>query len=538
MSNSEVIWLIMAVAGGLGLFIFGMKLMAEGLQKAAGDRLRRILEILTTNRVMAVITGIIVTILVQSSSTTTVMVVGFVNAGLMTLVQAVGTILGANIGTTVTAQIIAFKITELALPMIAVGVLMSFFVKKRVYRHVGQAILGFGLLFLGMTVMGGQLKTLKDVPGFNTMLVTFGEYRLLGILAGALFTALLQSSSASTATIIVLALDGLIPLDSAMALILGTNIGTCITALLASIGANLSARRAAVAHILFNVIGVTLFAFFLTPYTQLVAQTSDELARQVAWGHTIFNVVNTLVFLPFIPLFVKLIVRLVPGEEKILHTAPQYLDRRMLSTPSVALGGVEREIGRMADIALEMVDDALNILIKNDPDLIREVERKEAVVDELESEIAIYLAELAQQSLTEDQSRHLTTYLHAINDIERMGDHAENIAELCHSKIEDSFPFTEAAVEEIKEMYLKARNITAKAIAAFRSKNLALAREVIIDDNEIDRLEKRLRQRHVGRINEGRCFPPSGVLYLDILSNFERIGDHAVNIAQVVLGEY
>lgn len=538
MSNSEVIWLVMAVAGGLGLFIFGMKTMAEGLQKAAGDRLRRILEVLTTNRVMAVITGIIITILMQSSSTTTVMVVGFVNAGLMTLGQAVGTILGANIGTTVTAQIIAFKITELALPMIAIGVVMSFFVKKRFYRHLGQAILGFGLLFLGMTVMGSQLRTLKDVPGFNTMLATFGQYRLLGIIAGALFTALLQSSSASTATIIVLALDGIIPLDSAMALILGTNIGTCITALLASIGANLSARRAAVAHILFNAIGVTIFAFFLTPYTNFVALTSDQLARQVAWGHTIFNVVNTLLFLPFIPLFVKLIVRLVPGEEKILHTTPQFLDRRMLTTPSLALGGVEREIGRMADIALEMIDDSLNILIKNDQHLIREVERKEAVVDELESEIALYLAELAQQSLTEDQSRHLTTYLHAINDIERMGDHAENIAELCLEKIEDSFPFTEAAVEEIKGMYLKARNITAKAIAAFRSKNMALAREVIIDDNEIDRLEKRLRQRHVGRINEGLCFPPSGVLYLDILSNFERIGDHAVNIAQVVLGEY
>lgn len=529
---------LLGVAGGLGLFIFGMKLMAEGLQKAAGDRLRRILELLTFNRYIAVITGIIITVLVQSSSTTTVMVVGFVNAGLMNLTQAVGTILGANIGTTVTAQIIAFKITELALPFIAAGVLMSFFVKRRVYRHLGQAVLGFGLLFLGMSVMGDNLGSLSNYSTFTEMLATLGKYRFLGIVAGALFTVMVQSSSASTATILVLAAGGILELDSAMALVLGTNIGTCITAILAGIGTSLAARRAAVAHVLFNTIGALLFYFFLTPFTELVRATSNDLARQVANGHLIFNVVNTLLFLPFMTWFVALITRVVPGKEEEYVVGPQYLDRRMLNTPSVALGAAEKEIGRMADIALEMIDDAIEILYKNDPDLIRHVERKEDVVDSLEKEIAVYLAELTQQAITGEQSRLVASYLHAINDIERIGDHAENIAVLCQGKIEDNLPFSESAVEEIREMYNKVRNISAKAVAAYRSKNQALAREVLIDDNEIDRLEKRLRQRHVGRINEGRCFPPSGVIYLDILSNFERIGDHSTNIAQVVLGEF
>ncbi|MTI93968.1 MAG: Na/Pi cotransporter family protein [Firmicutes bacterium] len=530
--------IILGVAGGLGLFIFGMKLMAEGLQKAAGDKLRRILELLTFNRYIAVITGIIITVLVQSSSTTTVMVVGFVNAGLMNLVQAVGTILGANIGTTVTAQIIAFKITELSLPAIALGVVLSFFVRRRFYRHLGQAILGFGLLFLGMSTMSGSLNALKDNPMFIEMFATFGQYRLLGVLAGAFFTALVQSSSASTATIIVLSLEGVLGLDSALALILGTNVGTCITAMLAGIGASITARRAAMAHVIFNIGGALLFLIFLTPFAELVSLTSNEVARQVAWGHTIFNVGNTLLFLPFVNVFVKIIKRIIPGEEEMIETGPKYLDRRMLGTPSLGLGAAEREIGRMADLAAEMVGDAVSLLTKNNIDLIKNVERKEDVVDELEKEIAIYLSDLAQQSITRDQGRQIALFLHAINDIERIGDHAENIAQLCHQKIDDKYPFSEAAVEEVKEMYDKVQAITAKAVTAFRSKNLALAREVLIDDNEIDRLEKRLRQRHIGRINEGRCFPPSGVIYLDILANFERIGDHAVNIAQAVLGDF
>lgn len=530
--------MIMTVLGGLGLFILGMNMMSEGLQRAAGDKMRRILEALTFNRYIAIITGIIITVLVQSSSATSVMVVGFVNAGLMTLTQAVGTILGANIGTTITAQIVAFKITEIALPAIAIGIVMTTFIKRRIYRNIGQAILGFGLLFLGISIMSSDLGSLKDYPAAVRTLATFGQYRLLGLLAGMLFTALVQSSSACAAAVIVLVQQGVLDLDSALAVVLGSNIGTCITALLASIGTSLSARRAATAHVLFNVIGVIIFTLALTPFTHLIQLLSSHVDRQVAWGHTIFNVASTLLFLPFITPFVKLIAQLVPGEEDIIETKPKYLDRNMLKTPSLALGAAEREIGRMADFAFEMIGDAMALLAKSDISILKTIGRKEEVVDGLEKDISVYLADLTQHGLTRNQSRLVASYLHAVNDIERIGDHAENISTLVGEKIEGNYPFSESAIEELKDMYAKVRNITAKAIAAYKSKNIALAREVVIDDNEIDRLEKRLRQRHVTRINEGRCFPPSGVLYLDIIANFERIGDHATNIAQVVLGDF
>jgi len=530
--------LLMSVVGGLGLFILGMNMMSEGLQRAAGDKLRRILELLTFNRYIAVITGIIITVLVQSSSATTVMVVGFVNAGLMTLAQAVGTILGANIGTTITAQVVAFEITEVALPAIAAGVFMTLFIRRKVYRHVGQAILGFGLLFMGISIMGSDLGNLKDYPAVLDLLAMFGQHRLLGVLAGMLFTALVQSSSASTAATIVLVQQGVLGLDAGLALILGSNIGTCITAVFSSIGTGLNARRAAMAHVFFNIFGAILFLALLNPVASLLQGTSTDVARQVAWGHTIFNVTNTLIFLPFISWFVKLIQRVVPGEEDVIVVGPQYLDRRMFATPSLALGAAEREIGRMADFTLEMIDDAALLLKKNDLHILKNLERKEDVVDELEKEISVYLADLSQHSITQDQGRLLASYLHAVNDIERIGDHAENIATLVREKIEDSYPFSETATEELREMHTKVRNMTSKAVAAYRSKNRGLAREVLVDDNEIDRMEKRLRQRHVGRINEGRCFPPSGVLYLDIIANLERIGDHATNIAQVVLGDF
>ncbi len=530
--------MIISVLGGLGLFILGMEFMSEGLEKAAGDKLRRVLELLTFNRFAAILTGAGVTAVIQSSSATTVMVVGFVNAGLMDLTRAVGVILGANIGTTVTGQIVAFNISDIALPAIAVGVVMFLFVKKRVYRSIGQGILGFGILFLGISIMGRELATLQEYPGVLETLAMLGQYRLLGVLAGMLFTGIIQSSSATTAIVIVLTQQGMLDLNSAMALVVGSNIGTCVTALLASIGTSINARRAAIAHVLFNTIGAIIFIVALSPFTDLIQHLSSSVDRQVAWGHTLFNLINTLLFLPFVTPYVSLINRLAPGKEDIIEAGPKYLDKNLLKTPVLALGAAEREIGRMADFTLDMIDDAMNMLIKSDVNILKAIERKEGVVDQLEKDISVYLANLAQHGLTRDQSRLLASYLHAVNDIERVGDHAENISSLVREKIEGSYPFSESALEELKDMYTKVRNMIAKAIAAYRAKNIALAREVLIDDNEIDRMEKRLRQRHVGRINEGRCFPPSGVLYLDIIANFERIGDHATNIAQVVLGDF
>ncbi len=546
MGDIAIKGLIIGVVGGLALFIFGMQLMAEGLQKAAGDKLRRILEVLTTNRFMAVITGIVVTVLVQSSSTSTVMVVGFVNAGLMTLAQAVGTIFGANIGTTITAQLVSFKgFNELALPAVAVGVMFSFFAKKKAYKYIGQAILGFGILLLGMNTMSGALRVLRTAPAFINLLASFGLTPILGVLAGALFTVSVQSSSAATGVIIAMTFEGILPLNSALALVLGTNIGTCITAMLASIRTNLTARRAAVSHVLFNLIGVALFMLILKPFTNFIEiitpfdpDLNQLVARQVANAHTIFNVTNTLLFMPFINQFVKLITKLVPGEEIIIERGVKFIDRRMFKTPALALGAAEKEVARMGDIANNMINDSINILFENRKDFMKDVEQRELVVDELEKEIAIYLSELSNKGLTGKDSERLTMLLHAINDIERIGDHAENIAELCLGKIEDDIPFSDKAREELSTMHEAVMKMTTKAIQAFKENNHKLAKQVITEDDIVDDLEKKLRNRHIERINLGKCHPTSGVIYLDIISNFERIGDHAVNIAQIVLGEY
>jgi phosphate:Na+ symporter len=530
-------YMVTQLIGGLGLFLFGMQLMASGMQKAAGDRLRRILEILTSKPIVAVFTGIVVTVLVQSSSTTTVMVVGFANAGLMTLAQAVGTILGANIGTTITAQIVSFKIHVLIYPAIGLGSVLNFFGKRRTYKYVGQAVLGFGILFLGMNTMSSALMPLRESPYFMSMMETFGNNPLLGVLIGALFTAAVQSSSASTGLIIAMTMQNILSLNAAVALILGTNIGTCITAVLASIGASLAAKRAAVAHITFNVCGVLVALLLFRPFVELVAETGADITRQTANAHTIFNVMNTLVVLPFFKYFVALVTYIVPGEEVALEMGPKYLDKRILKTPAVAIGGVRQECLRMATLAREMVGEALKVFIRDDRKLMQYVLQKEELVDSLEKEITIYLAELAQHSLTFEQSQSVSALMHTVNDLERIGDHAQNIVHLAETKMEEGLPFSQQAVDELQEMFVKVDDMMAKAIEAFDKEDEALAREVVEQDDEVDYMERTLRKSHIARINEKVCFPPSGVIFLDVISNFERIADHATNFAQVVLGE-
>ena len=533
-----MVWnLVTQLLGGLGLFLFGMQLMASGMQKAAGDRLRKILEVLTSKPIVAVLTGIVVTVLVQSSSTTTVMVVGFVNAGLMTLHQAVGTILGANIGTTVTILLVSFKVNAIVFPAIGIGAALNFFGKRRTYKYIGQAILGFGLLFLGMTTMSDGMKPLRELPYFIDVMKSFGETPLLGVLIGTLFTAAIQSSSAASGVIVALTLQNLITLPAAVALILGSNIGTCITALLASIGASLSARRAAIAHLVFNVFGVFIAMILFRPFTEVVMETATNVTRQTANAHIMFNVGNTLLVLPFFKYFVSLITTLVPGEETVIDMGPKYLDKRILKTPAVAIGGVRQECLRMANLAREMVGESLQVFLREDRKLMQHVLQKEELVDSLEKEITTYLAELAQHSLTIEQSQIITGLMHTVNDLERIGDHAQNIIHLAEIKMEEGLRFTEKATEELQEMYSKVDDMLVKAIEAFKNEDEELANAVIEQDDVVDFMERTLRKSHIARINEKICFPPSGVIYLDVISNFERIADHATNFAQVVLGE-
>ncbi len=529
--------IVLEMIGGLGLFLFGLQMMASGMQKAAGDRLRRFLEAVTSRPWMAVITGAVVTVLLQSSSTTTVMVVGFSNAGIMALSQAAGTIMGSNVGTTVTAQVISFDIAVVIFPAVGVGALVNFFGTRRLYKYLGQALLGFGLLILGMSVMSEAMRPLKDVEAFQNMLVVFSDYPLLGVLGGAIFTALLQSSSAATGVIIALSdIEGLIDIRSALPLIVGTNLGTCITAILASLGTNLAARRAAAAHVIFNLIGIVLILLLLRPFTDLVLQTAETVPRQAANAHTIFNVMNTLVVLPFFVYFNALIKRLVPGEEKEIEVGARYLDRLMLKTPAAAIGAARKEVLRMARITRDMVQDAMEAFLNNDLKKIPHVNQMEEMVDGLEQEITIYLSELSQHSLARHQSNAVSRLAMATNDIERIGDHATNILQLTETKIEDKLPFTDDALRELDQLYKRIDGMMEKVIQAFETENAELAREVIKEDDYVDQMEHELRQNHIARINTKRCYPYSGVVYLDILSNFERIGDHATNLAEAVTG--
>ena len=527
--------ILFSTLGGLGLFLFGIQIMASGMQKAAGDRFRRILEVLTNKPIIGVLTGILVTILVQSSSTSTVMVVGFANAGLMNLSQAISVIIGANIGTTVTAQIVSFKVGVIALPAIGIGSLLNFFGTRRFYRYLGQTILGFGLLFLGMTTMSEGMSPLRDLDSFHRLLTQFSVYPILGILCGAIFTALVQSSSASTGVIIALTMQDLIPFHSAVPLILGTNVGTCITAILASIGANVAARRAAVAHVLFNVIGVVLALALLGPFTDIMMDTAATVPRQVANTHTIFNIMNTVIFLVFLKFFSSLVCKIVPGKDEKMDFGPKYLDSRILKTPPIAIGGAMKEVLRMAGIAREMLDESMQVFLKDDLKKIKHIEQMESLVDGLEKEINIYLAELSQHSMSKEQTKLVANLMSAANDIERIGDHAENIMQLAEIKVEEKRPFSTTALEEITEFYSMVDAMLEKAVRAFETNDHALAQEIVQEDFKVDEQEKILRKMHIDRINTKKCYPAAGVIYLDLLSNLERVGDHANNIADLVL---
>ena len=524
--------------GGLGLFLFGIQMMASGMQKAAGDKLRRILEVLTNRPVIGVMTGVLVTLLVQSSSTTTVMVVGFANAGLMTLAQAISVIIGANIGTTVTAQIVSFKVTALSLPAIGIGSILNFFGRRRLHRYLGQAVLGFGLLFLGMSTMSAGMHPLKEMEGFQNLLVQFSNNPILGVLCGALFTAIIQSSSAATGVIIALTMTGLVEFSAAVPLVLGTNIGTCITAVLASFGANVAARRAAVAHVLFNLVGVVLAILLLGPFTHLVMDTASSVPRQVANTHTLFNVLNTVIFLVFLKLFTKLVCIIVPGPDGEVEIGSKYLDPRILKTPAAAIGGAKKELLRMAGIAQEMLAESIQVFLKNDLKKVKHIEQMEDLMDGLEKEINEYLADLSQHSLTQHQSKIISGFMSAANDLERVGDHCKNIMQLSETKVEDRLPFSDQALEEITLIYEKVKEMLENAAVCLAKEDRNLAQKVTEEDDNVDLMEKILRKSHIDRINRKKCFPAAGVIYLDILSNLERIADHATNIAQLVIEDF
>lgn len=528
--------MIIGLIGGLGLFLYGMKLMGEGLENAAGDSLKSILEKVTSNPIMAVLIGAIVTAVIQSSSATTVMVVGFVNAGLMNLYQAAGIIMGANIGTTITAQLISFKLDGIAPIFVALGVAIVMFSKAKKRKEIGNIILGFGILFMGMGIMSDAMKPIASSPLFKEFIIAIGNNWALGLLAGLAMTAVLQSSSATTGIIVALATTGAITMKVALPVIFGCNIGTCVTALLSSIGTNKTARKAALIHLIFNITGTLIFIPLMGILITIVETISPgDVKRQIANAHTIFNITNTIIMVPLIKILIDIVNKLLPGEDEVEKIGATYIDDRFLETPVIASGQVIKETIRMANKAKENLEISVTAFMTNDDELITKVYENEQIINTLEHEITNYLVKLAKTDLSDKEKGIVASSFHIINDIERVGDHAKNIAELSSEKISKRFSYSEDAQQELTDMYNYTLDSLTAAIESYESSNIKKAETVGKLEERIDILEKELRSHHIKRLNDGQCNAISGAVFLDLISNFERIGDHATNIAESVL---
>lgn len=524
------------VLGGLALFLYGMNLMGMGLQKAAGERLKKLIEILTKNRVIGVIVGALVTMIIQSSSATTVMVIGFVNAGLMDLTQAVGIIMGANIGTTVTAQLIAFDLVAYAPIAMAIGVALWLISSKKRYKDRAEILIGFGILFIGMEMMSGGLKPLIGNPTFANIMTGL-EDPFLGVLVGIGLTTIVQSSSASIGLLQALASQGLISLNIAFPILFGDNIGTTTTALISSVGANKTAKRAGILHFLFNLIGAIIFMTILKkPVEAIVLRISPgNIQRQIANAHTLFNIVNVLIQLPFAGLLVKVAERLVPGEDESLETGLKYIDSRIIETPSIALAQASKEAVRMGRIVEDSLLLASKSFMEKSEEYTSEVFHKEKIINGLEKDIIGYLVELSNAPLTDEQQKRVNILFNLVNDIERIGDHADNIAELAQIAIDEKLEFSDVAMEEYGIIFAKAHKVLKTALEAFENNDILTAKIAIKLEEEVDSLEEEYRANHIGRLNKLECSPASGVIFLDMLSNLERVSDHSFNIGLYVL---
>ena len=537
------------VFGGLAIFIFGMQLMSDGLHRVAGEKMRSILRMFSANPLVAVASGAAVTCVIQSSSASTVMVIGFVNAGLLSLVQAMGLIFGANIGTTITAQLVAFKIDWIIMPAIIAGLLLSF-VKQQKISNWSATILGFGFLFLGMNLMSAELKALSDLPGFKAAFQYFqcapvdGNIpwlSLLGAIAiGMLATVIIQSSSACSGIVIALGASGLIDLYSAVALVLGSNIGTTITAQLAAITANRVAKQAALAHTMFNVLGVIIVLLtFLIPWGNEPAffaliqklSGSANLPRQIANAHTVFNVFTTLVLLPFIPPLARVCERVIPlNTGKIKY---QYLEPHLLDTPSIALTQTAYALRRMLQKAWKMIDCALNIYNRNDEKnqmVVRQLEKREADIDERQKNITEYLSKLMSKKLTSAEAVQIPLLLHCTNDVERIGDHTEIICRIIGQMKTDELKFSEQAEKEYDMLHDKLADVARVSSLLLSHYSDELMQQSNQLHDEIYGMLNSFETEHVARINNGDCSPQVGMIYLELLAEIRKISRHLFNI--------
>ena len=542
--------MVIPFIGGLAMFIYGMNIMADGLQNAAGSKMKKILEVLTQNKFMGILLGALVTAIIQSSSATTVMVVGFVNAGLMNLTQAISVIMGANIGTTITGWLVSsaewakfLSPSTLAPLAVMAGVIISLVSKKAKSKDVAAIIIGFGILFIGMNTMSDAVKPLRESEVFRTVFVSLGANPFLGILAGAGVTAIIQSSSASQGILLSLAAAGLVPTKAAVFIIMGQNIGTCVTAIISSVGASKNAKCVGTMHLLFNITGTILFTIIaLIVFAKADPSLGEGIITmtQISAIHTAFNIGTTIVMIPLSSMIIKIAMKVngletveTEDETKLVH-----LDKRMMSTPAVAVAGAKLETIRLSRIARENLFLAMETLANHDADKIAAVKQKEGVINKVCDDVSQYLVELCMHHLNDRDNETVTSLLNTISDIERIGDHAENIAELAEEMTNEGISFSEMAMGELNEMSKATMGSYDNAIKAMELDDVSFAVKTAFLEQQVDKMEKDLRAGHITRLSNAECSVSAGIHFLDLLGNLERVSDHAMNIAQVVLNDH
>lgn len=535
--------IILSMAGGLGLFLFGMRVMSESIEKVAGAKLRQILEQLTTNRFTGILVGVIFTAIIQSSSACTVMVVSFVNSGLMNLYQAAGVIFGANIGTTVTSLLVSFKLEKIAPVILLVGVIVVMFCKKQKITKFGEIIVGFGILFMGLSTMSGAMSGMKDSEAVLNMFASLTN-PILAVLLGTFLTAVIQSSSVTVSIMVLMANQGLLGLDMCMFIILGCNIGACTSALLASLSGKKDAKRAALIHFLFNVLG-TLLMMVLIPFLSdwmeafFLGISGGNMGRAVANTHTIFKIFQVVVLFPFAGGIVKLTYLLVPGsegdEEKDFELL--YIGAKNVFSPATAVVEVTKELEHMGQLAYTNLNRAMNSLITLDEEDIAQVYQVEEYINFLNHAITDYLVKINQTTLPVEDAKNIGGLFHVVNDIERIGDHAENVADAARQRIEENVNFSKEAIHELGEIMEPVNKILQYALDTFSHNNREHVEEIVEIEDSIDHLEKQLQQSHVNRLTKNQCTPAAGMIFSDLISGLERVADHATNIAFAILEE-
>ncbi|MBN2589661.1 MAG: Na/Pi cotransporter family protein [Sedimentisphaerales bacterium] len=546
--------MIFGALGGLGLFLYGMGLMSDGLKKVAGQKMKGLLETLTKHRVIGVLVGTITTALIQSSSATTVMTVGFVNAGLLTLKQALSVVLGANIGTTITAGLVSalaiFKITDFALPIVGVGFIISILGKTQKTRSIGQIMIGFGILFLGIDFMKDGFGGLKSSDKVLETLKWFADKPILAVLAGTIITMLLQSSSASIAMIQMLAFSGAFGTDWPLVLkiaipfILGDNIGTTITAQIAALQSSRNAKRAAMGHTFFNVIGVMymIVLVYFGVYDKIVIYITpgelnqDTIMRYIFFSHLLFNVFNVIIFIPFITVLETVVMKIIPVTEAERLQKPVVLEKHLLDTPVIALEQAEREIVRMAKMAQRAVRRAINGILTDDKKELAIVYEREDFIDMQQMEITSYLTTLSRRVLSDEVSIELPVLLHAVNDLERVGDHAVNIAEVAQRKIDNKIKFSDSAMAEAEQLRKEIEQMFDRVIVSFEDGDTDQSKLALKNEANLNRMQMEFRRSHVDRMSSGLCPAEAGLIFIDLVDNVEKIGDHLTNISQAMIG--